>query len=334
MTLRSTAVTLARRLHVEGPARAALRTIRPPIRFARALTTRVARIPGELAATARWTTGIPSRLRFARAYRDILAARIDFEEFGGSPADDALAVVVCLWNRPGRLVDVLRILDSQITTRPLRLVLWNNREADADHYRRVLTGYAPTGALASVEFHTSGTNIGGMARFVAMRELVRRGYRGSFLMMDDDEDFTASFVDDLMAVSAPRAISSIWAWRNDGAYWNRVQIEATGEPANHLGTGGCVCDSDLVANEQFFTRIPLRYLFMEDMWMTHCAIRSGWTLRMVASPVHFVLAEFDQGHAIYDHKEDFFSWLKDERRIPLLASGSATSSERRGSRPI
>ena len=102
----------------------------------------------------------------------------------------------------------------------------------------------------------------------------------------------------------------------DGEHIPAGTLEHTGEIANHTGTGGCVCDSALVSHPDFFTRIPVKYLFMEDIWMSHCGTRNGWTLLKVDSPVEFVLAELDQGHAIYDRKEKFFTWLQRPGNVP------------------
>lgn len=310
MPLRSTVASVVRRLRVQRPARLALRGIRHASRWAGSVARGAA-------AVARWTRRSPARRRLACGYRGLIRGRIAFTEALGTPDGGALAIVVCLWNRPGRLQDVLRIVDSQRTDRPLRLVLWNNRPADAQFYADTIAAFGRSGALGSVEIYTSPTNIGGIGRFIAIRELVRRGYVGPFIMMDDDQNVGPKFIDDLLAAYAPQSIAGVWAWTNDGAYWNRTQVTVTGSPADHVGTGGSICDSALVEDEAFFTAIPQRYLFMEDIWMSHYGRRNGWPLRMVASPVEFVLSELDQGHAIFDHKEHFFTWLKGPDRIPL-----------------
>ncbi|WP_349899491.1 glycosyltransferase family 2 protein [Parafrigoribacterium soli] len=243
----------------------------------------------------------------------------------GTPSTDALAIVVCLWNRPERLAEVLRIVDSQHTTRRLRLVLWNNDARNLEYYRSVIAGFTPLAALDSVEFVNSPTNIGGMGRFVAARELVARGYTGHFIMMDDDQNFTPSFVEDLLAVAHPGSFAGVWAWTNSGAYWNRSQLETTGAPADHVGTGGSICDSALVTDERFFTAIPTRFLFMEDIWMSHYVQRNGGRLTMVSSPFEFTMSELDQGHALFPYKEEFYRWLQRPAHIPRAPGNGQTS---------
>lgn len=271
----------------------------------------------ELSAELRWRRGAPARRRIARTYSHILDGRINFETVLGSVPENGLAIVVCLWNRPERIEPLLRLVDSQSTARPLRLVLWNNDVANQASYREAISAFVPAGSLSSVELHSS-PNIGGIGRFVAMRELARRGYESTFVMLDDDQDVSKTFVEDLLASSGDRTIAGVWAWMCTDRYWIRSRAEQPGHPANHIGTGGAACDTALVLSEDFFRKIPSHFLFMEDMWMSRCALNSGWTLVGVDSPVEFVLAHLDQGHAIYDDKERFWNWMSRAHRIPAV----------------
>ncbi|HEY0258756.1 MAG TPA: hypothetical protein VGC18_02790 [Lacisediminihabitans sp.] len=304
---RSFVLSTLRRLHLEQPAR-----------FVHGIARRLARRT-EVAATRARQGRRDAGLR--RAYHRVLHGDIVFDRFGDAPRPEALAIVVCLWNRPERLADVLRIIDAQRTSRSLRLVLWNNNPLDDEFYRSVIASYRSEGSLTSIELHSSPINIGGMGRFVAMSELVRHGYTGPFIMMDDDQNFDRDFVETLIAAWIPRSIAGVWAWNNSGDYWDRTQVVESGASAMHVGTGGAICDSAIVGRRTFFTRIPMRFLFMEDIWMSRLAQASGWRLTMVDAPVQFVLSELDQGHALFDYKESFYRWLKNPRHIPALLDG-------------
>lgn len=313
MSFRSRVVSLLRRTGLEPSARRALAM---PRRFSTGIsslaTSRVEAWNSRVDAVRRF----PEQRRTFRAYRKLVAQSVPFELLSGKKDNGTIAVIVCLWNRPERITEVLRILDSQHDAPRIRLVLWNNQPRDSHHYRRAISGFATSGSLSSIEYYDSPHNIGGIGRFLAARELVSRGYSGAFLMMDDDQDFGQTFVSDLLAVSAPHAVAGVWAWTNSGAYWNRKQVESTGAHANHIGTGGSVCDSSIVTDPKFFVAIPPPYLFMEDMWMSHYASRNGWSLIMVKSPFSFVLSDRDQGHALFDRKELFFRWLAKPGHVP------------------
>lgn len=224
----------------------------------------------------------------------------------GSP--EPIAVIVCLWNRRERIDALLTQLDAQ-EGRPVRLLLWNNRPADDDHYRERIAAYTPHGALAEVSLVSSRVNVGGLGRFFIARRLRTEGYRGTFVMLDDDQDVSGHFLADLLAASGPHTIAGYWAWTMSGDYWARVPA-APGDRVSYVGTGGCACDIDIVADLSFFTELPRYFAFLEDIWMCGYARKRGWLLRKVDTPVEFVLDETNQHHTLAERKAEFYRYLQ------------------------
>lgn len=226
----------------------------------------------------------------------------------GTPGNADMPVLMCLWNRAERIDEVLRQLDAQepagADARGIRLMLWNNQPADDAFYRSRIAEFAPSGALRSVEYVGSDTNIGGFARFVLARGLLRAGYRGHVITLDDDQDISPSFAGDLVAVAAPREISGWWAWNILDGYFIRTATPS-GERADYVGTGGTIIDIDILRDEHFATDLPARYGFLEDQWLSAFARMRGWTLRKVDTPIEFVLHESNQFHALEDAKVAF-----------------------------
>jgi hypothetical protein len=305
VTSRQRIIAITRALHAEAPARALVGAGR------RASTT--------ISDTVRATRENRNARPIGVAYRRLLSERIALEALVGNPSANSIAVIVCLWNRPERLPDILQIANEQRSDRPIRLVLWNNDITLGEQYRAVIAAFARTEPRITVELFSSTTNVGGIGRFLALRELTRTGYNGPFIMIDDDQNVTPEFVQDLLAAWQPRTIAGVWAWNNDGRYWSRTQVVDDGAPAVHVGTGGSICDSQITRHDEFFTAIPPRFLFMEDMWMSQYARRNGWSLRMVDSPVTFVLSEKDQGHALFDRKEEFYAWMARPGNVPITS---------------
>lgn len=316
MSVRSAVRPVLRLLRLERFAQSlakSARTARAAARSRLPLIRRSVRSVGDLPTL--WKDGV--------AYRRALAHPIQLDVVAGAPLESDLVIVVCLWHRPERIEQILTIVAGQHTGRRLRLVLWNNEQRLDSFYREKLGEQGVSGALGSVEFYTSHRNLGGIGRFIAMRELERRGYSGPFIMIDDDQDFGLDLVATLLSASRPHAVAGVWAWNNTGAYWDRTQVTVSGEPAMHVGTGGSICDVAIVRDPAFFTRLPLRYLFMEDMWMSRYALRNGWPLTMVESPFTFVLSERDQGHALFNDKPRFYEWLKVDGHVPVAPVASA-----------
>lgn len=247
----------------------------------------------------------------------ILEHGVSVDRVVGTVDPAALPLVVCLWNRPHRLQNVLDVLAAQGTDRRIRLVLWNNNAADADHYRAGLPAEV-SGALSSIELVQSPRNIGGLARFVAARLLRNGGYRGPFFMLDDDEDAASTFVDDLLRDWTPRSVVAWWAFSLHGSYWRRAEIEP-GTEADHAGTGGTVYDVDLVADDRFFLRLPAKFAFLEDQWMTFVARTKGWRVIKGRTTIGLVDEELNQYHGLRPLKDVFYQ-VQLDRGERLLGS--------------
>jgi hypothetical protein len=252
---------------------------------------------------------MPSRFsRWRSAYRVFSRGFFRLELLAGQPGDDSVPVVMCLWNRPERMDDILHELAAQESVGPVRLILWNNRRRDGARYRRVIRAGVEPGSRLSVEFFNSPVNMGGVARFFVAVKLRRGGYRGPFIMLDDDEVVPTDFVSRLLASWRPHVVAGFWSFRLAGAYWNREFI-SDGEPADYVGTGGSVCDIDIVEHRDFFSLLPTQYAFMEDQWMSYYAQSHGWDLKKVDVNIEFVMDETNQAHNLVYKKEEFYSYL-------------------------
>ena len=228
----------------------------------------------------------------------------------GTRDPGALAVVVCLWNRPGRVTDVLRNVASQHGAGPLHLVLWNNNPEHFGSARTQVSAHGLSGALQSIDLFESRSNLLGMGRFVAIRALVNSGYlRSIAITLDDDQDVPPDFAATLAAEAGAQTVSGLWAFDIGETYWSRTQLSDPGASANYVGTGGAAWPVALVEEDAFFTSIPLRFRMIEDLWASFQARAKGWRLIRSATEATFVMQEQDQGHALHRHKTQFYRVL-------------------------
>lgn len=254
--------------------------------------------------------------RLNRYRRTLLRARYARGRFRmrtlvGAPRTGAVPVVMALWSRPERAEHVLAQLAAQRGAPPIRLLLWNNAPANDEQYRRAASA-VPPGAVSSVELRSSRTNFGGIARFFLVARLRRAGYDGPVIMLDDDQSFEDDFVAALLSRYRPRSIAGVWAFTQRGTYWGRDEV-LDGGTATYVGTGGCVVDAQIVDLPGFWTRLPDRFSFIEDQWMSYRARVAGWSLRKADLPVEFVLQERNQHHGMLEIKDEFFRYLYNER---------------------
>jgi hypothetical protein len=261
-----------------------------------------------------------ARGRRGRFTLETLFERASVPSAGGEAS--AVPLVMCLWNRPGRIDEVLRMLDGQQHGGVgIDLVLWNNQSADDAHYRARIAAFAAeaaeraqtdaaAGALRSIRFHTSSVNLRGICRFFVARQEWEAGYRGPFIMLDDDQDVTEHFLADALAAAGPHRLAGWWAWTmHGGGYWDRHE-SSVGERVDYAGTGGCVCDIDIVADPAFFRELPRYFAHLEDLWMCSWAKRHGWSIGKLDTPIEFVLDETNQHHGQYNLKAEFWNYLE------------------------
>jgi hypothetical protein len=200
------------------------------------------------------------------------------------------------------------MLGEQTSARPIRLILWNNRSSESAGYLRVIEESTLAGPLTSVEFHDSSANIGGIARFLIGRALFAEGYAGPLITLDDDQDVSPTFVDDLLSAYRPGDIAGWWAFRSGEDYWHRTPA-LPGEDATYVGTGGAVFDTRLFDDRDFFTALPARYGFVEDIWASHYVRNHGGSLRKVDTSIELVQSEHDQFRKMMDLKLEFHRYL-------------------------
>lgn len=263
---------------------------------------------GDLAAKVRRRLNRYRRSILRRRYAHL---KFDMRTVAGSVAAGSLPVVMALWSRPELMSGILAQLDAQRGTPPLRLMLWNNAPANDDRYQHAIASLG-RGAVRSVEFRSSRTNFGGLARFFVIARLRRSGYSGPVLMLDDDQLIHEGFVATLLDRYRPKSIAGVWAFLQRGTYWGRDEV-ADNEEASYVGTGGCVVDASIVDLPGFWRRLPDRFAFVEDQWMSFCARAAGWSLRKADVPVEFVLQERNQHTGLHAIKEEFFRYLYDAR---------------------
>lgn len=259
---------------------------------------------------------LPRDRRWQREIGAILAGGIETTEgVGVQPiTDGAVPVIMCLWNRPERIRDIIQMLEALNWKRPVRLVLWNNNADDADFYTQVIHEWHDRHRIAdelhvlrSIDLIHSPQNFGGLGRFLAARLLWNGGYRGPIITLDDDQNVSPYFVRDLKRQWTPKSIIPWWGFKLHGSYWRRSEIPPGATP-DHAGTGGTMLDVELVADDRFFSRLPHRYAYLEDQWMTFFARSKGWRIIKARTDITLVSEDKNQYHGLKPLKDVFYTW--------------------------
>jgi hypothetical protein len=237
-----------------------------------------------------WLKRTIKRVVRAAFLRGIFPSRsFDWGVHGGE-----LPVLMCLWNRPSRMTDILEQLDAQDHADGVRLYLWNNNRKDHQHYLSALRAFTPTGALKGAAIVRSPFNLGSIARFYWARKLAPQLHGGPVIVYDDDQDITPTFVSTAVAAYRPDGVEAFWAFYVDGPDYSDRQFAGVGDRVDHAGPGGMICPSRLFLDDRFFTRLPDEYWLIDDLWFSHFARKSGLTIRKLPVDIEFVLPETNQ----------------------------------------
>ncbi len=221
-------------------------------------------------------------------------------------------IVMCLWNRPSRIDDVLRLLDAQDHPPGVVLMLWNNNSRDHRFYRDAISRFRSGGALREVVLARSPQNVGSIGRFYLARRVGLKRPHTPVITLDDDQDVTPDFVSQTLAAYDQSAVSAWWAWVIEGSYWER-RPATVGEHVDHIGPGGSVCCVDVVTDPTFFTTIPEPYRMLDDIWLSYFAVQKGYRLAKLDVDITFVMDETNQFHGQGSLKQEFYEYLKTRR---------------------
>jgi hypothetical protein len=129
-----------------------------------------------------------------------------------------------------------------------------------------------SGARIPVTVHHCSRNIGGFGRFYLTREAANAGHQ-RVVFVDDDQDFGPSAVRELVTACPDQAVVSRWAWRINAHYGDRERA-APGERADYAGTCGMAADVSVFTELGLFA-CPRRFWFVEDLWLSGYAHRTG-----------------------------------------------------------
>ncbi|UDF12595.1 hypothetical protein LH407_10580 [Antiquaquibacter oligotrophicus] len=247
-------------------------------------------------------------LAFDKARSDYLAGDFAPTLSLGTPKRRRVAVIMCLWNRPQRMGEVLAMLAGQVLSGGIDLYLWNNCPEDHEIYEKAIRDHGLRGALRSVQLVKSDVNLGSIARFYIARKLAAEGMAGPIIILDDDENVKRTFVRQALWRYNPKEITAWWAFQVNGAYWDKTPAER-GDRVDHIGPGGMICDSRIFLDDRFFTELPDKYWFLDDLWLTYWAHDKGIPLRKLDVTIDFVLKEKNQWYSLVDLKEEFYTEL-------------------------
>lgn len=175
-----------------------------------------------------------------------------------------LAIVSCVWARPGNLEKTLGMLSAQ-TDRDFDLYLVNNNPALAGFVEAAVSGFPRATVLQR------DNSLGPAVRSETMHGLV--GTHDFFMTLDDDAVFGPDLVGTWKAHARPDTLMG-WTgfrFRRGENYWLRDRVGRFGW-AHYLWGSNLLVPAAAV-EDRALLGIPPRYVHCDDLWLCHHAAR-------------------------------------------------------------
>lgn len=172
-----------------------------------------------------------------------------------------IGLIMCTWKRVERFKITLELLKNQIDKDFIFYVVNNNVDIKED-IEKISKLYELD---IKIKIIHNDTNIGGFGRFLLAKTLV--DIHEIIVFIDDDQEFTNKMISIFREKYNSNAVKSRWAFILYDRYYNRKRIISDNEDVVYCGTGGMVLPSKVFLCEELF-KIPDRYLFIEDLWLS------------------------------------------------------------------
>lgn len=212
-----------------------------------------------------------------------------------------IAIVMCTWKRTVVLHRTLKLLDIQ-SNKDFDLFIWNNNINKSQEIQDTVKMYN-----INISIINSKVNVGGIGRFYYAR-LLYKNYE-KIIFIDDDQIFDNNFIKDFNNIYKKKTITSWFAWKLNGSYFNRRRVTSVGD-CDYCGTGGMMIDATIFQDEKLFN-IPEKYKFVEDLWLSYYAkYVHNYNLFGCAIYMKIIEDNNDQYHNLKKIKEELYTHLE------------------------
>ena len=173
-------------------------------------------------------------------------------------------IVMCNWKRTHNIPRALAMLEGQ-TTHNFDLYIWNNNHDDRQKLDEIVSTYKLS---YNIEVHHSNENVGGIGRFLFAKDIAKN-YDGPVIFIDDDVQFGEDMVETFLSEYKHDTIFSFYAHKISDTYWGKTRVDEPHKNVDYCGTGGMITPIRVFTKNNFFTDLPVRYRFVEDLWLSY-----------------------------------------------------------------
>ena len=124
------------------------------------------------------------------------------------------------------------------------------------------------------------------SRFHLIREHIANADYEMVLLLDDDEAFPPSLIDDCYRQFDDSVVKSFWAFQTYRDYWIRDRVRGNLK-GDYAGTGGLLSPIGLWRIPEVY-EAPEEYWIIDDLWLSYCILRyTDYSIMGLNVPITF-----------------------------------------------
>lgn len=225
--------------------------------------------------------------------------------------NNIIGLIMCTWKRIERFKITLDLLKNQKDKDFIFYVINNNINIK-DEIELIAKMYSEDLMINIIH---NEINKGGFSRFDIAKTLVDK--HEIFVIIDDDQVFSEDMISIFRDKYNPNAVKSRWAFRFGDRYYHRERIFINDVDVAYCGTGGMVLPSKVFLCDELY-KIPDKYLFIEDLWLSYIAnYYLNLELKSIGNSDSFIYQVVDgKDQSTFDRiplKDELLQYLRNER---------------------
>jgi hypothetical protein len=197
------------------------------------------------------------------------------------------AVVLLTWQRLSRLQLSLKLLARQ-SYKDFDIIISNANFTS--HAIGVVNKYAKIyqDRGLNIKVRHDGNELFAFRRFYLGKDLYGHGY-DVVMFIDDDISVPDNYVESCLNQYQPRTYQSGFTWlffnRGKNYYKFRKRVFSNNYPIHYAGTGFCMIDASIFADEDLIAKAPKEALRIEDLWLSYyVSQKGGWQIKYMDTP--------------------------------------------------
>ena len=232
------------------------------------------------------------------------------------------ALIMCNWKRTDNLINIINNLENQDSDNFIYCI-WNNNYDDSLKIYDIVKKSKISNKIFQYD---SFLNIGGFGRFIFAKYLLNNFKKiENVMFFDDDQIIPLDFVDKFeknitdcvslnyygrkFVIGMPYVIVNSDDSLNNAETKKCIKNIDIGEKYDYGGTGG-MCVKLHLFNKNEIYKIPLKYIYCEDMWLSWIIYKHNMDIIKFDIDIKGIRDSHNQCNQLWETKIEFLTFIR------------------------